>query len=884
MFAATTLAYPCVLALLCTGAGLLVDRLSGSGLALALLPAIGAATLIGVSQLTTHFSAAAPATPYVLAAVALIGFGAGWPRLLALAEAWRRERRATGTDARARARAGSRGEADAGPRGQASTRALRQAGVAAFVYVAALAPVLAAGRPTFSSFQALTDSAFHMLGADYLIRHGQDYGGLDLTNSYGQYLKAYYPTGYPSGADTLFGGSSFLVGLPLIWTFQPFNAFMLATAVGPALVLSRGMGLAGAWSALAAVTAILGALVYGYELVASIKEIVALAMILTLGALTVQHARWLWSRPAGVASFALVLAAGVSALGVGFGAWGLAAVSVVAVAAVRDVRAGRARAGHLAGVAGLGLAIFALAALSTWAQLSGSLQVAHGIATTNNPGNLTGSLEPAQVFGTWLAGSYQQTPTGSLLALTYLIAALTLALAVLGVRRIVSLGELDLAGWAALTIAVGIGLCIYATAWVSAKAIMLTSPVIVLLAWAGIAWLRGTASRTGRRARNSAGPGSAGGSSPAGPPTARALPGPGLALAAGIPTARALPGPGLAVAAMLAAVAIVGGVAVSDAMQYHASNLAPTARYEELAAIEERFAGQGPTLVASFDEYTLYELRHMDVGGLDFMYPPVGLRTMKGHGYPVDLDRVPAAAWSRYPLVLTPRDPTASEPPAAYRLVWQGAYYQVWARRPGAPIAIAHLGLPSTRPAPCPSIARLARTAAAGGGHLVAAMAPETIRLDIAGGKHPAWRYTHPGLLMDGAGHLTSAFALPRSGLWDVWLKGEIMPTVTVTIDGRRIASIGGELSGNPHNPEPTVPVPARLSAGSHTLTIARNGKVNLAPGAGGWAILHEAFLTPAIDAIDRRVAVTPSRWRALCGGRYDWIEAVLGSGLDSGA
>ncbi|HTR72532.1 MAG TPA: hypothetical protein VMG80_02975, partial [Solirubrobacteraceae bacterium] len=349
MFAATTLAYPCVLALLCTGAGLLVDRLSGSGLALALLPAIGAATLIGVSQLTTHFSAAAPATPYVLAAVALVGFGAGWPRLLALAGAWRWERRATGAHARTRARArpASRREADPGPREQASTRALWQVGIAVFVYIAALAPVLAAGRPTFSSFQALTDSAFHMLGADHLMRHGQDYAGLDLSNSYGQYLKAYYPTGYPSGADTLFGGSSFLVGLPLIWTFQPFNAFMLATAVGPALVLSRRMGLAGAWSALAAVTAILGALVYGYELVASIKEIVALAMILTLGALTVQNARWLWRRPAGVASFALVLAAGVSALGVGFGAWGLAAVSVVAVAAIGDVRAGRARAGRL---------------------------------------------------------------------------------------------------------------------------------------------------------------------------------------------------------------------------------------------------------------------------------------------------------------------------------------------------------------------------------------------------------------------------------------------------------------------------------------------------------------------------------------------------------
>ncbi len=83
-----------------------------------------------------------------------------------------------------------------------------------------------------------------MLGADFLIRHGQDYSHLDLRNSYGLFIHNYYDSSYPSGADTLFGGSSFLLGLPLIWTFQPFVAFMLATAAGPAWVLVRRVGLA----------------------------------------------------------------------------------------------------------------------------------------------------------------------------------------------------------------------------------------------------------------------------------------------------------------------------------------------------------------------------------------------------------------------------------------------------------------------------------------------------------------------------------------------------------------------------------------------------------------------------------------------------------------
>jgi hypothetical protein len=864
MFASTTLAYPCVLALLCTGAGLLADRLSGGGLAGALLPAVGVATLIAVSQLTTYLAFAAPATPYLIALVALAGLIAGRSRLSALARSLR------GGGSRAQGPRGG-GRREQGPRETGRSGEDQRAGNppeavrgracwplagAVLVYAVALAPVLAAGRPTFSSFQALTDSAFHMLGADYLMHHGQDYAGLDLRNSYGQYLHAYYASGYPSGADTLFGGSSFLVGLPLIWTFQPFNAFVLATAFGPAWMLARRIGLTGGWAALAAVTALLGALVYGYELVASVKEIVALAMLLTLGALAVERARWLW-RPAGVCAFALALAAGVAALGIGFCAWGLGGVIVVGAAAIGDVRAGRQSAGRLAGVAVLGIGVVVVGALGTWAHLSDSLQVAHGIATTSNPGNLTGSLEPAQAFGTWLTGAYQEAPTGWLLDLSYAIAALTLVLAVLGAIRIVSLGEHALAVWVGLILAAGVVLGAYATAWVSAKTIMLTSPIVVLLAWGGIAGLRASA---GAGVRASAGAGRRGAGR-----AARLQP-----RSAG--RTRRTP----ALAATLAALIVAGGVAVSDAMQYHAANLAPTARYEELAAIGRRFAGHGPALVGDFDEYALYELRGLDVGGLDFMYPPVGLRTLRGHGYPVDLDHVPAAAWDSYPLAITRRDPTVSEPPSAYRLVWQGAYYQVWRRRPGAPVAIAHLGLSPGRPARCASVARLARLAAADGARLIAAVPPETVQIDVAGAKRPAhWKRTHPGLVMSGAGRLESVFTVPRSGVWELWLKGELMPTVTVSVDGRRVAAIGGELDGNPHNPEPTAPVAVRLSAGAHVLSIARGGGPSLAPGAGGWAILHEAFLTPAGADTDTLVTTPPSRWTDLCGRRYDWIEVA---------
>ena len=145
MFVATALVYPCVLAVLCIGAGLLVDRVSGGFLPAPLLLTVGAAALIAVSQLTTYVS--------------------------------RCGARHAVRDARRR-----RGRLVAGPRRVRATGAgLARAACCRLPRrrwpTRSRSPRCSlAGRPTFSSFMALSDSAVHMMGADYLIHHGQDYG------------------------------------------------------------------------------------------------------------------------------------------------------------------------------------------------------------------------------------------------------------------------------------------------------------------------------------------------------------------------------------------------------------------------------------------------------------------------------------------------------------------------------------------------------------------------------------------------------------------------------------------------------------------------------------------------------------------------------------
>ncbi|HEY7932832.1 MAG TPA: hypothetical protein VID48_03315, partial [Solirubrobacteraceae bacterium] len=610
MFALAVLVYPAVLAVLTLGSGLLLHR-AACPLPASLLPVTGIATLIALSQIGTYLPGSAPATPYAMCVLCAAGLWFGRRELSSLARRWRQGR------------------------GLIIVMVL--------AYLAAIAPVLLAGRASFSSYMALADSAVHMLGADFLTRYGQHYGRLDLHNSYGLFINNYYNTNYPSGSDTLLGGSASLLGLPVIWAFQPFCAFVLASAAGPLLTLARRLGLQGGSAALAALCATLPALVYGFELIGSIKELTALAMILAIGVLVVEHRRWLWRGPTGAVPFAVLGAGGISALGVGFGAWILASLALLGVLVIRGVRAAEGNPGGVFALVAVGAITALVCSWPTWVGLSGSLRVATGIASTSNPGNLHKPLRAIQALGVWLGGSYKLPPHGVLAVLTYTLIAVACLAAALGVLRALRSGEYTLLGWLGATLIVWLAVSLYSTTWVNAKALMITSPVLVLLGWGGVAALR----HGGRRA-----------------------------------------------GATVLALALGCGVLASDALQYHDSVLAPTARYEELARIDTRFAGRGPTLFTDFDEYSLYVLRDLDVGGPDFVYPPPALQRLAGgHGRPVDLDRASPRALRGYPLIVTRRDPLASRPPVAYRLLWQGAYYQVWGRTSALPAAVAHLAL-----------------------------------------------------------------------------------------------------------------------------------------------------------------------------------------------
>ena len=131
------------------------------------------------------------------------------------------------------------------------------------------------------------------------------------------------------------------------------------------------------------------------------------------------------------------------------------------------------------------------------------------------------------------------------------------------------------------------------------------------------------------------------------------------------------------------------------------------------------------------------------------------------------------------------------------------------------------------------------------------------------------------GLLMSGAGTLQAGFLLPQAGSWQLWLEGELMPSVSVTVDGRSLGSLAGQVGGTSLTQQVMTPITVHLGAGAHRLTITRRS-AGASPGGGGWADVRAIFLTPAgVGAQPTLREASLESWRALCAAPLQWVEAV---------
>ena len=154
--------FPLVLALLCVGSGLFVERVSGRELPGVLLPGVGLAAIVVVAAFATLSDATAElATPAVVL-LAIAGLALSYPWRWRSIDPW-------------------------------------AVGAAVGVFAVFAAPVVLSGQATFAGYIRIDDISTWFAITDRVMEHGRSLEGLGPSSYQGR-LDIYIGHGYPIGA------------------------------------------------------------------------------------------------------------------------------------------------------------------------------------------------------------------------------------------------------------------------------------------------------------------------------------------------------------------------------------------------------------------------------------------------------------------------------------------------------------------------------------------------------------------------------------------------------------------------------------------------------------------------------------------------------------
>jgi hypothetical protein len=788
--------FPLVFVAVCGGLGLLVERASGGVLPGVLILPVGAAGLITASQLTTYFDWTAELTTPLVVVLALAGFALGYARLRGLAPDW-------------------------------------WAAVAAVgVFAILAAPVVLSGKATFAGYTVLGDTSIQMIGADQLPETGRDFDSL-APSSYEMSLVRYYDdSAYPSGGPTALAALRPLVFDDVAWIYQPFLACLVAML---ALALYSLAGIVISWPLLRGLTAFVAAqpaLVVGYALQGSIKEVGIVFVVTLIGALVGPFAGFPAEGYRRGVPIVVAGAAAIALVGPAAAVWLVPfAVALVVIALLRAPHGRKVLAGAEIAAMGVLLAVLAYPSLLEVDRFLGADTF---LTSQQEFGNLLGPLKKSQMFGIWFEGDYRMPPLGSSLTWTDILIGVVITSLVLGALWAVRRREARV-----LILFLGVSFIAWAyvtrkgSPWADGKALMIVSPAVLLAAMLGPAAL----TAWGRRLE-----------------------------------------------ALILAGVIAGGVLLSSAFTYHDVSLAPRDRLGELAQIGKDVDGQGPTLYTEFEEFGKHFLRDGDPEGSSEgwqrRYAPRRNGQYVQQGYTYDLDEFPLAYVRFYRTIVVRRSPVGSRPPSKYRLIRSTKYYDVWQRDPDDERSvIAHVPLGGRWQrggrAPCKQVMGLAAVARQAGGDLAYVPAPRSFAIFPAKSAFPpAWfvdptegfvlRPRGPGKVED------STIVSAPPGTYDLWIEGSFGRGYDVWLDGRPVGHLEHQLNGRDLFGHVTS---LFLPPGQHTVTLFRGGG-SLEPGDGLLEMLGPILITQR-QADSEVHHIEPAKASSLCGRWLDWVEAV---------
>jgi hypothetical protein len=371
------------------------------------------------------------------------------------------------------------------------------------------------------------------------------------------------------------------------------------------------------WRAFVAAFASQSALLYGFALWGGVKELyAAAALALVAATLPLVRADARSGLLPGTAAAATILALSPGAL-----VWLLPPFVALLVA----TRA-RPRATAVACATAVALALPAFAAASRFLRADNR----SSFRDEGELGNLMGPLDPAQLLGIWPTTDFRVDPGD--MRTTIVVLGVTLAAAAIGLLFALRRRAAALVAYAASCALGAIAYSALGSPWLEAKAFAVASPAVLLLALVGATRLL-----EGRRT-----------------------------------------------VAVLALATIAGGVFASNALAYRDARLAPRAQLAELEGIGRSFAGEGPALMTEYQPYGVrHFLRRLDAeGASELRRRPVPLRDGRvlGKAEVADISAFAPEAVLVYRTLVLLRSAGASRPPAAYRLVWSGRFYDVWQR------------------------------------------------------------------------------------------------------------------------------------------------------------------------------------------------------------
>ena len=793
--------FPALMLVLCGGAGLAVRRAAGSVAVppLLVLPA-GLAVLVVLCGVFCYYAALAP-----LAGPACVVMG-----VLGLVLERGALRRVIGRHGRG---------AD-----------LWAIGAAVGAWIVVAAPVVLSGKPGFSGYGHIVDISYQFDLAAHFAHSGRSIPAT-APSAYQVVLAKYLGSGYPGGGQWTLGALSNLMPVDLSWLYQPFLAFLSAMSALSLYSLLGRLVEPRAWRALGAFVAAQPNILFAYTLGGGIKELSTTCFLLLSAAL---FARVLPRLAPGRALLALpiALSATFASLTLTTLPWiGVLSVGVclTALALQRD------RVLALLGCAQMAVLAVVLS-LPTLAAALKLLPVVKGAGPVDL-GNLAAPIPAIASAGVWISGDYRfpqfahRLPSEGLAVLVLVLAAAGLIFAVR--RRAWSVAWLGIAGVVAL----------YYVAhrygpWIQFKADTLTSPISLLLAFAGAGALMRISGRV---------------------------------------IVGALP-------ALLVAAGVLGG----NALLYHDATLAPYARLHNLEFIGERFAGQGPTLTPDYEEYAEYYLRDDDqtsvVNGPTLgLRPDVNRAAEPGGIFAYDLNEFTLGWVESFRTIVMRRNPLASRPPSNYRLVYLSPYYEVWQREQPATAVYSHLALADApghhKPAVCAAVAATARKA--GAAAQIAYMPVPTGYVQVDGSNtvlSGAFGDSGGAIIASGAGRATREQVIPAAGRYDFFLGGSSGRPVNVSVDGRRVGTAAYQAS---YPGQELLIGSDWLSHGIHHVEITRGG-ISLHPGNGdgvdNWnRTIGPLVIIPAAPAVPVVRYSSVRGFRRLCTSSKPlrWVEVV---------